>query len=127
MLTPIHFPMPPPKYSSHFQTFPKKCFLFKRKHANSVSQHTAARSAARHRRHYWKKMAEAAGEDALSAAINGATDRDPPRPYLKDMFEFTEVKGDSYRLKCLLCLPRVNEISAFKNSPSNLRKHIEVS
>ncbi|KAG1952333.1 zinc finger BED domain-containing protein [Pimephales promelas] len=36
-----------------------------------------------------------------------------------------ELKGDSYRLKCLLCLPRVNQISAFKNSPSNLKKHIE--
>lgn len=72
-------------------------------------------------------MAEAAVGDALAAASSDETDRDHPWPYLKDMFEFTEVKGDSYRLKCLLCLPRVNDISAFKNSPSNLRKHIEVS
>jgi len=43
-----------------------------------------------------------------------------PWPYLNDMFE---VEGDSYRLKCLLCLPRVNEISAFET----LSKHIEVS
>lgn len=115
--------MPPPKYSLHFQSVEKKSFLFKRKHTNSASIRPAR--SARHR--YWKKMAEAAVGDALAAASSDETDRDHPWPYLKDMFEFTEVKGDSYRLKCLLCLPRVNDISAFKNSPSNLRKHIEVS
>lgn len=50
-----------------------------------------------------------------------------PWPYLKDLFSFVGVKESSYRLKCLLCLPRVTEILAFKNSPSNLKKHIEVA
>jgi len=66
--------MPPPKYSLHFQSEIFFFFLFKRKHANSTSQQTAARSAARHRHRYWKKMAEAAGEDALAAASNDETD-----------------------------------------------------
>ncbi|KAK3539932.1 hypothetical protein QTP70_019570, partial [Hemibagrus guttatus] len=32
---------------------------------------------------------------------------------------------DSFRFKCLLCLPKTNYIAAYRNSPSNLRKHIE--
>ncbi|XP_048118088.1 uncharacterized protein LOC125306643 [Alosa alosa] len=40
------------------------------------------------------------------------------------MFKFTERMNDSYRFKCVLCLPKVNHITAYKNSPSNLRKHI---
>ncbi|KAK6298260.1 hypothetical protein J4Q44_G00313150 [Coregonus suidteri] len=35
------------------------------------------------------------------------------------------MKDSSYRMKCLLCLPKVQEIKAFKNSPSNLENHIE--
>ncbi|KAK6301457.1 hypothetical protein J4Q44_G00275100 [Coregonus suidteri] len=38
---------------------------------------------------------------------------------------FIGMKESSYRMKCLLCLPKVQEILAFKNSPSNLKKHIE--
>ncbi|KAI7809587.1 Tol2 transposase [Triplophysa rosa] len=48
-----------------------------------------------------------------------------PWPYLQDFFSYIGVKNSSYRIKCLLCLPRVTEILAFKNSPSNLKKHIE--
>ena len=49
-----------------------------------------------------------------------------PWPYLQEIFSYVGVKDSSYRMKCLLCLPRVAEILAFKNSPSNLKKHIEV-
>ena len=49
-----------------------------------------------------------------------------PWPYLQEIFSYVGVKDNSYRIKCLLCLPRVTEILAFKNSPSNLKKHIEV-
>ena len=52
---------------------------------------------------------------------------DHPWPYLESMFSFVEVKDNSYRMKCLLCLPKDCEIMAFKNSPSNLKKHIKVS
>uniref|UniRef100_A0A8P4KQJ3 BED-type domain-containing protein n=1 Tax=Dicentrarchus labrax TaxID=13489 RepID=A0A8P4KQJ3_DICLA len=48
-----------------------------------------------------------------------------PWPYLQEIFSYVGVKDSSYRIKCLLCLPRVTEILAFKNSPSNLKKHIE--
>ena len=52
-----------------------------------------------------------------------------PWPYLKGMFKYVGVNDSStsYRMKCLLCLPKEIEILSFKNSPSNLRKHIEVS
>ncbi|XP_047677384.1 uncharacterized protein LOC125146007 [Tachysurus fulvidraco] len=41
------------------------------------------------------------------------------------MFLYNGIKDSSYRMKCLLCLPKNTEILAFKNSPSNLKKHIE--
>ncbi|KAK6310795.1 hypothetical protein J4Q44_G00188500 [Coregonus suidteri] len=41
------------------------------------------------------------------------------------MFYFLRMKDSSYRMKCLLCLPKVQEILAFKNLPSNIKKHIE--
>ncbi|KAG5274261.1 hypothetical protein AALO_G00134120 [Alosa alosa] len=36
-----------------------------------------------------------------------------------------ERKTDLFYFKCLLCLPKNNIISSFKNSPSNLKKHVE--
>ncbi|CAB1460423.1 unnamed protein product [Pleuronectes platessa] len=42
------------------------------------------------------------------------------------MFAFVGIQDTSYRMKCLLCLPRETEIMAFQNSPSNLKKHIQV-
>ena len=42
-----------------------------------------------------------------------------PCPYLKSMF-------DSYRLKCLLRFLHTIFITAYKKSPSNLRKHVEI-
>lgn len=50
-----------------------------------------------------------------------------PWPYLGELFELEERKKDSFYFKCLLCLPKHNTISSFKNSPSNLKKHVEVS
>ncbi|CAB1448908.1 unnamed protein product [Pleuronectes platessa] len=41
------------------------------------------------------------------------------------MFAFVGIQDTSYRMKCLLCLPRETEIMAFQNSPSNLKKHIQ--
>ena len=57
----------------------------------------------------------------------GGEEEDHPWPYLQSMFSFAGVKDNSYKMKCLLCLPRDCEILAFKNSPSNLKKHIKVS
>uniref|UniRef100_A0A673N975 BED-type domain-containing protein n=1 Tax=Sinocyclocheilus rhinocerous TaxID=307959 RepID=A0A673N975_9TELE len=57
-------------------------------------------------------MAAATDEVETSTSCNASTD-DHPWPYLKEM------------MQCLLCLPRTKKISAFKNSSSNLRKHIE--
>ncbi|GAA6095127.1 uncharacterized protein LOC125146007, partial [Tachysurus ichikawai] len=48
-----------------------------------------------------------------------------PWLYLQEMFLYIGMKDSSYRMKCLLCLPKITEILAFKNSPSNLKKHIE--
>lgn len=55
-----------------------------------------------------------------------------PWPYLKSLFEFSMVKNanstsKSYVFKCLLCLPKTNHITAFNNSTSNLKKHVDVS
>ncbi|XP_041852003.1 uncharacterized protein LOC121646934 isoform X2 [Melanotaenia boesemani] len=48
-----------------------------------------------------------------------------PWPYLKEMFTLVGSKKDSWRMNCVLCRPKVRELLAYKNSPSNLKKHIE--
>ncbi|XP_038126956.1 uncharacterized protein LOC119773848 [Cyprinodon tularosa] len=50
---------------------------------------------------------------------------DHPWPYLKEMFDIVGIKNDSWRMCCKLCQPKHHELLAFKNSPSNLKKHIE--
>ena len=49
-----------------------------------------------------------------------------PWPYLAELFEFLEKKKESYLFKCRLCIKNTT-LSALWNSPSNLKKHIEVS
>ncbi|CAL9694236.1 unnamed protein product [Knipowitschia caucasica] len=48
-----------------------------------------------------------------------------PWPYLKELFVVVGYKKDSWRMQCNLCLPKKHELLAFKNSPSNLKKHIQ--
>ncbi|XP_062325452.1 uncharacterized protein LOC134026580 [Osmerus eperlanus] len=48
-----------------------------------------------------------------------------PWPHLASLFKFSEQVNDSFRFKCLLCLPKQNFITAYKNSSSNLRKHVK--
>uniref|UniRef100_A0AAV2KHK3 BED-type domain-containing protein n=1 Tax=Knipowitschia caucasica TaxID=637954 RepID=A0AAV2KHK3_KNICA len=48
-----------------------------------------------------------------------------PWPYLKELFVVVGYKNDSWRMQCNLCLPKKHELLAFKNSPSNLKKHIQ--
>lgn len=50
-----------------------------------------------------------------------------PWPYLKELFEIIGSKNDSWRLRCKLCEPKNHVLLAFKNSPSNLKKHVDVS
>ena len=50
-----------------------------------------------------------------------------PWPYLEEFFEMVGCKNNSFRMRCKLCAPKYHELMAFKNSPSNLKKHIEVS
>ncbi|KAL1248758.1 hypothetical protein QQF64_032974 [Cirrhinus molitorella] len=48
-----------------------------------------------------------------------------PWPYLEEFFEMVGCKNSSFRMRCKLCAPKYHELMAFKNSPSNLKKHIE--
>lgn len=50
-----------------------------------------------------------------------------PWPYLSDHFDIKCKKGNSFIMQCKLCLPKTTELAAYKNSTSNLRKHVEVS
>ena len=50
-----------------------------------------------------------------------------PWPHIESMFTLVKVRNSSYTMRCLLCLPKQTDISAFKNSTSNLRKHVAVS
>lgn len=48
-----------------------------------------------------------------------------PWPYLQTMFRFKSVESKTVRFVCLLCTPKVTECSAYTNSPSNLKKHVD--
>jgi len=73
-------------------------------------------------------MAEAETEEEISD--DNETDDNKtdvfPWPYLASFFEFKGIKDNSVKVKCLLCSPKNVELSAYINSPSNLRKHIKV-
>ncbi|KAA0712397.1 hypothetical protein E1301_Tti018225 [Triplophysa tibetana] len=49
-----------------------------------------------------------------------------PWPHRDRLFHFSEQVNDSFRFKCLLCLPKQKFITAYKNSSSNLRKDVKV-
>ena len=49
-----------------------------------------------------------------------------PWPYLETFFKLKSCNGNTIKFMCLLCAPRNVECSAYANSPSNLRKHVEV-
>lgn len=64
-----------------------------------------------------------------SPSVEVEDDSHPSWSYLAKMFGYLG-KGENpktYRMKFLLCLPKCYDIKAFKNSPSNLKIHIEVS
>ena len=54
-------------------------------------------------------------------------DEENPWPHLSKQFAFQHKRGNSYIMLCKLCLPCQTELSAYKNSSSNLRKHVLVS
>lgn len=62
-----------------------------------------------------------------ASAASSLGEDEHPWPYLAKMFAFVGIKDSSYKMKCLLCLPKNMELLAFQNSPSNLKKHIAVS
>uniref|UniRef100_A0A8D0A5B8 HAT C-terminal dimerisation domain-containing protein n=1 Tax=Sander lucioperca TaxID=283035 RepID=A0A8D0A5B8_SANLU len=49
-----------------------------------------------------------------------------PWPHIEIMFTLVKVRNSSYIMRCLLCLPKQTDISAFKNLTSNLRKHFYI-
>lgn len=49
-----------------------------------------------------------------------------PWPYLKDLFEFKSAIDNNVIMQCKLCMPKERQLSAYKNSASNLRKHVQV-
>ena len=62
-----------------------------------------------------------------SAANVDLDDSEPgPWPNLRTMFQYKGKTENSVKFSCLLCVPK-KSVSAFSNSPSNLRKHVEVS
>ncbi|KAF0039001.1 hypothetical protein F2P81_009485 [Scophthalmus maximus] len=63
----------------------------------------------------------------LTASPLVEDDSHPPWTYLATMFGYLGMGENpkTYRMKCLLCLPKCHEVKAFKKSPSNLKKHIE--
>lgn len=50
-----------------------------------------------------------------------------PWPHLDSMFKCCEITDKLCKFVCLLCAPKHKTVSAYINSPSNLRKHVQVS
>jgi len=62
-------------------------------------------------------------EDAESTSKVDDTDTVVhPWPYLASIFEFLSTSAKAHRCKCLLCLPKVTECSAYHN----LKKHVKL-
>lgn len=73
----------------------------------------------------WSEMSQ----PSTSEEVDGQEDESAvlhPWPYLQEFFEMVGSKNNSFRMRCKLCAPKYHELMAFKNSPSNLKKHIEV-
>ena len=66
---------------------------------------------------------DAQAEDSLAEDVQPVQPH--PWPYLASMFKFVSASEKTYKFKCLLCAPKPTECSAFHNSPSNLKKHVE--
>ncbi|KAM7405620.1 hypothetical protein PAMP_000054 [Pampus punctatissimus] len=47
-----------------------------------------------------------------------------PWPNLEELFVFKRQQGNNVIMKCKMCLPSKTELSAYKTSTSNLRKHV---
>ncbi|KAA0722450.1 hypothetical protein E1301_Tti007094 [Triplophysa tibetana] len=69
----------------------------------------------------WSDLDTMDEEDAAGPSRECAN----PWPHLDRLFNFSEQVNDSFRFKCLLCLPKQNFITAYTNSSSNLRKHVK--
>ena len=48
-----------------------------------------------------------------------------PWPNLRTMLQYKGETENSLKFSCLLCVPKTS-VSAFSNSPSNLRKYVKV-
>ncbi|XP_073714053.1 uncharacterized protein [Misgurnus anguillicaudatus] len=72
------------------------------------------------------EASESTGENVGSSSSDGDQQNlSHPWPYLKELFEIVGSKNDSWKMHCKLCEPKNHVILAFKNSPSNLKKHVE--
>ncbi|XP_034534155.1 uncharacterized protein LOC117808543 [Notolabrus celidotus] len=63
-------------------------------------------------------MEETTADDSQSEEV------EHPWPHIQSMFTLQTTKKNSYIMRCHLCLPKNVDISAYKNSTSNLRKHV---
>ena len=75
---------------------------------------------------------EEQGESSSSTCVTEESESvskelEHPWPYLASLFKFIAKAGNTYRFQCLLCQTKTKkgECSAYMNSPSNLKKHLE--
>lgn len=50
-----------------------------------------------------------------------------PWPYLEFFFKYKKAVGKSVKLQSLLCAPKITYTTIYRNSPSNLTKHVEMT
>jgi hypothetical protein len=61
----------------------------------------------------------------VTTAGNNETGISDPWPYLKAFFVFVERKEESVIHRCVLCVPKINNIRAHISTLSNLRVHMK--
>ncbi|XP_060787122.1 uncharacterized protein LOC132892769 isoform X1 [Neoarius graeffei] len=59
-----------------------------------------------------------------AASVSHQAEEAHPWPHIQTMFTLPATKNNSYVMRCHMCLPKPVDISAYKNSTPNLRKHI---
>ncbi|KAJ8358396.1 hypothetical protein AAFF_G00010350 [Aldrovandia affinis] len=72
-------------------------------------------------------VAEPVASSSTSSSGKGDNETEHPWPHLKKLFSIKDKnkKNGNFIMQCKLCLPRLVETSAYKNSSSNLRKHVK--
>ena len=71
------------------------------------------------------KCIDGEGSNLEHRDMNGEREANP-WPYLKDFFEFKSANDNNFIRQCKRCMLKETQLSTYKHSASDLRKHVQV-